>query len=37
MKYYLIVMSTIATAAAIAFEVYVIGVVLDIVRVIAAG
>lgn len=37
MRYYLIVMSTIATAAAIAFEVYVFGVVLDIIRVIMAG
>ena len=37
MKYYLIAMSAIATAAAFAFEVYIFGVVLDICRVIAAG
>ena len=37
MKNYLIVMSTIATAAAIAFELYIFGEVLNICRVIMAG
>lgn len=37
MKYYLLVVGTIATAAAIAFEMYILGVVLGIIRVIAAG
>lgn len=37
MKYYLLVVGTIATAAAIAFEVYMLSEVIDIIRVIAAG
>jgi hypothetical protein len=37
MKYYLLAVSAIAVIAALAYEVYIVNGVLDIIRVIAAG